>query len=69
MSFFNNMMTGCAGETNSQGRSSCEGFAGTYFGAVSNSPLASMAAIQSAADRTCALWVYDTRNNECGESQ
>ncbi len=69
MSFFNDMMQGCSGVSDASGRSSCEGFSATYFGTVSNSPLANLAAITSAAERTCALWVYDMQNNGCGESE
>lgn len=67
--FLNDMMAGCAGVVSSSGRSTCEGFAGTYFGTVSNSPVAYLAYNTSYNGRMCALWVYDMQNNGCGASQ
>lgn len=63
-SFFANMNNACAQA--GSGQAACEGFAATYFGAVSNATVAHIAYHGSVAARHCALWAHDMKSNNCG---
>ena len=57
------MITACGGD--SAANNVCIGFSGLYHGAVSNSGPAQSAYNSSQADRVCALWASDMRENAC----
>lgn len=47
------------------GRSTCGGFASLYHGAVTTTDGSNSAYETSSANRTCALWARDMRENDC----
>lgn len=57
------MIAACGGD--SAANNVCIGFSGLYHGAVTNTGPAQTAYNSSMADRTCALWASDMRENGC----
>lgn len=61
-----NMQNACS-QLQGSSADSCSGFASLYHGIVSTTNAASNAYSNSAAQRTCAIWASDMRENNCGQ--
>lgn len=64
ISFRDSMVTACDAISNTSGWGSCQGLASAYHAAVSGDHATSNYN-ESAADRSCALWASDMRENGC----
>lgn len=64
-SFHESMRAACGVLTEASSRTVCEGFAGTYFAAVSTTNAGNDNYAAAVSARKCALWAHDMKINGC----
>jgi len=64
--FRDSMISGCQQLGDFSASATCQGFAGSYHGAVSHTNPSNSAYAVSTQERICVVWANDMRENSCG---